>query len=86
MYCYLLITATLLLIHIIHQQLLNEIHVGKEHSATAISSQSQLIKRILLLIIGLNKTNIHIPFVSNDLTASKATYGDNHAQKGRVGR
>lgn len=63
---------------VVHQQLFNKIHVGEDHSSTAISLQLQLVHRLTLINTGGEELKVAVPKVTDDLTAGEATDGNNH--------
>ena len=67
-----------LLVGVVIQQFLNEVHVCQEHTTTAISAQAQFVQSFHFIFIIPEQSQVGFPFVTDDFTACKATDRNDH--------
>lgn len=54
--------------------------MGKKHPSAAVSLQAQGIEGITLGVLGLEKPEVSLPFVTNNLPTCEAADWDNHGR------
>lgn len=54
--------------------------MSQEHSPAAVPFQSESIQRIAFRVLGLQKSQIRLPFIADHLAARETPYGDDHPE------
>ena len=53
--------------------------MAEDHSATAITTEAQVIESVAFDVTTLKKIQVFIPFISNDFAAGETANRDNHS-------
>lgn len=75
-----LLVSLVLLVGVVAQQLLDQIHVGQDHPPAAVALQPQLVQRIALAHVLREILQVGLPLVADDLAAGEAAHRDDHVR------
>jgi len=82
--CLLYVLVALLgsLHRIIMQELLNEVHMGKNHASAAISFKLKFIESVPFTHVFCEELKVRIPFVADDFSAGETAHRNDHLPVG----
>jgi len=60
------------------QELLNEVHMGKNHASATISLELKFIESVPFTHVFCEELKIRVPFVANDFSAGETAHRNDH--------
>ena len=66
------------------EEFLDEVDVAKQHPATAVPLETEGVQGVALGVLGLQKSQVCLPFGSDNLATGEAPNRDDHGDSGCV--
>eukprot|EP00303_Exanthemachrysis_gayraliae_P002083 CAMPEP_0205998764 /NCGR_PEP_ID=MMETSP1464-20131121/427_1 /ASSEMBLY_ACC=CAM_ASM_001124 /TAXON_ID=119497 /ORGANISM="Exanthemachrysis gayraliae, Strain RCC1523" /LENGTH=163 /DNA_ID=CAMNT_0053371919 /DNA_START=178 /DNA_END=668 /DNA_ORIENTATION=+ len=80
------LVAHVLLVHVVVEELLDEVHVREEHPAAAVALEVELVQRVPFRVVGLEELEVRLVLIADHLAAGEAAHGDDHGRESLSGR